>query len=88
MDLSTIISAVEGAVRLAVDAPVLAFGFVAGAVTYGFLLKRYPTLAASLVAKATTEVQTLVQTELTKAATANAAAANAAATTKSVTGSK
>jgi hypothetical protein len=84
MDISTIISVVEGAFRLAVDAPVLAAGIVIGAVGYSFALKRWPTLTANLVAKATDEVQVLVQDALIKATNQKVAAASVAQTTAAV----
>jgi hypothetical protein len=91
MDLSSILSVAEGAVHLAIDVPVLGLGVVIGAVGAYYVIKKYPTIAASLVSKASTEVQALVQAELTKVATAKAAAANIAqttASTNSTTGSK
>lgn len=84
MDISSLISLVEGAFRLAVDAPVLAIGVLVGAVGYNFLAKRYPSLVTGIVSKATDEVQALIAAELAKVTTAKAAQANITATTASV----
>jgi hypothetical protein len=83
MEISTVVSAVEGAIHLAIDVPILAIGVIIGAVGYAFVAKRYPALTASLVAKASAEVQSLVSAELAKVAAAKTAASNIAATTAS-----
>lgn len=55
-----ILSAVTGAVRLAVDAPMLVIGFIIGMVVYNYLLKKNPTMLAKLIAAASADVQKLI----------------------------
>lgn len=63
MTLSTIFSIVH----LLIAVPTLTVGIIIGAAGYGFLLKRYPSLLASLVQKATDEVQLVVSEVAAKA---------------------
>jgi hypothetical protein len=83
MDISTIFSVLSGAIHLAITVPTLAIGVVVGAAGYAFLAKRYPTLAASLVTKATDTVQSVIAAELAKVAAAKAAQSNITTTTAS-----
>ncbi len=82
MDISSIFSVIGGAVRLAIDIPVLAIGVFIGAFGLYYLMKTNPTLLGKIVNAASAELQKVaakVAESASKASAMSSAAASLSA---------
>jgi len=85
-DVTTIVSAVETAVRLAVDVPFLLIGLVLGVLVYRYLLRTNPTLLGHFLTTIDTDVQK-VALDVASAVKKEAAKTETSAASASASGS-